>query len=124
MWIVTDNIVAAFYNAAELFKNGSDLPRIEAIIENDFTCTHIPEDHRAIKLARKAAKNLGVSLESKTIGGGADANVFFGKGIVAGVLGTGMTDVHTINESISIKDMEDSARLVLEILKVHATGEI
>ena len=121
---ITDNITDAFYAAAELFKSGSDFPRIEAIVENDFTQTNISEDHMAIKLARKAAKNLGVSLESKTIGGGADANVFFGKGIVAGVLGTGMTDVHTLNESVAIKDMEESANLVLEILKVHATGEM
>ncbi|WP_413863531.1 M20/M25/M40 family metallo-hydrolase [Desulfobacula sp.] len=122
--MVTDNIVNAFYSAADLFKDGSGLPRIEAIVENDFTLTNITEDHKAIKLARKAAKNIGISLESKTIGGGADANVFFGKGIIAGVLGTGMTDVHTLNESIAIKDMEAAARLVLEILKAHAAGEI
>jgi tripeptide aminopeptidase len=121
---VTDNIVSAFYTAAEKFNNGSDLPRIEAVVENDFTQTNISEDHRTIKLAKKAAKNLGISLASKTIGGGADANVFFGKGIVAGVLGTGMTDVHTLNESVAIKDMEAVARLVLEILKVHTAGEI
>jgi len=122
--IITDNIVSAFYTAAKKFNNGSDLPRIEAIVENDFTQTNISEDHRTIKLAKKAAKNLGISLASKTTGGGADANVFFGKGIVAGVLGTGMTDVHTLNESVAIKDMEAAARLVLEILKVHTAGEI
>ncbi len=122
--IVTDNIVNAFYKAADLFQDGSDLPRIEAIVENDFTLTNISEDQKAIKLARKAAKNIGISLESKTIGGGADANVFFGKGIIAGVLGTGMTDVHTLNESVAMTDMEDAARLVLEILKVHAAGDL
>jgi len=121
---VTDNIVAAFYAAAERFKNDSGLPRIEAIVENDFTPTNISEDHRTIKLAGKAARNLGTTLESKTTGGGADANVFFGKGIMAGVLGTGMTNVHTLNESVDIKDMEATARLVIEILKVHAAGEI
>ncbi|WP_457552052.1 M20/M25/M40 family metallo-hydrolase [Desulfobacula sp.] len=120
---VTDTIVNAFHDAAQMFRNDSGLPRIEALVENDFICTNIPEDHRAIKLARKAAVNLGISLASKTVGGGADANVFFGKGIVAGVLGTGMTDVHTVNESIAIKDMEATARLVLEILKVHAAGD-
>ena len=41
---------------------------------------------------------------------------------MAGVLGTGMTDVHTLNESIRLSDMENSARLVLEILKVHTAG--
>jgi len=121
---VTDNIVNTFQTTAEELKDNSDLPRIEAIVKNDFPNTNIPEDHKAIKLARKAADNLGITLESKTIGGGADANIFFGEGIVAGVLGTGMTDVHTLNESIAIKDMEASAKLVLEILKVHAAGEI
>jgi len=43
---------------------------------------------------------------------------------MAGVLGTGMTDVHTLNESIHIRDMENSAKLVMEILKVHAAGDL
>ncbi|MCK5695325.1 MAG: M20/M25/M40 family metallo-hydrolase [Desulfobacula sp.] len=122
--MITENIVNKFQAVAEKFKGNSDLPRIEAIVENDFPNTNISEDHKAIKLARKAAGNLGIALASKTIGGGADANILFGKGIVAGVLGTGMTDVHTLNESIAIKDMENSANLVLEILKAHAAGEI
>ena len=121
---VTDNIINAFKDTVESFNKDSKLPRVETFIETDFPNTNIPEDHKAIGLARKAAENLGIKLESKTIGGGADANIFFGKGIVAGVLGTGMTDVHTLNESISIKDMENSAKLVLEILKVHAKGDI
>ncbi len=121
---VTDNIVNAFHQAAEAFQQGSQLPRVEAIVETDFPSTDIPEDHQAIVLARSAAANLGVSLESKTIGGGADANIFFGEGVVAGVLGTGMTDVHTLNESINIKDMESAVKLVLEILKVHAKGGV
>lgn len=120
---VTNDIVSAFQTTAKEVEDGSGLPRVEVIVENDFPNTDIPEDHKAIKLARKAAANLGITLESKTIGGGADANIFFGKGIIAGVLGTGMTDVHTLNESIELKDMENSAKLVLEILKVHAAGE-
>jgi len=121
---ITDGIVGAFQTAADGFKDNEGLPRVEAIVENDFPPTNIPEDHKTIVLAKKAADNLGIVLECKTIGGGADANVFFGKGIVAGVLGTGMTDVHTLNESIALADMEDSAKLVLEILKVHAAGEV
>ncbi len=121
---ITENMVSSFQTAAREFDDGSGDPKIEAVIENDFPNTNIPEDHEAILLARKAADNIGISLASKTIGGGADANIFFGKGIVAGVLGTGMTDVHTLNESIDIRDMENSARLVLEILKVHAAGDI
>jgi tripeptide aminopeptidase len=120
---VTNNIVKAFEETARDLRGDDIVPRAETVVENDFPNTAIPEDHEAVVLARKAAANLGRTLESKTIGGGADANVFFGQGIVAGVLGTGMTDVHTVNESIALKDMEETARLVLEILQVHAAGD-
>jgi tripeptide aminopeptidase len=120
---VTNNIVKAFEETARDLRGEDTVPRAEIVVENDFPGTAIPEDHKVVMLARKAASNLGRTLESKTIGGGADANVFFGQGIVAGVLGTGMTDVHTVNESIALKDMEDTARLVLEILQVHAAGD-
>lgn len=122
---VTDHIIQGFETAAaSLRKEGESLPRVDIQVEQDFPNTNIAEDHPTIVLARKAAENLGRELASKTIGGGADANIFFGKGIVAGVLGTGMTDVHTLKESIALSDMENTARLVLEILAVHATGNI
>jgi tripeptide aminopeptidase len=119
---VTANMIHVFQEAADGFKTGGMNPRVEVFVDDDFPLTRISEDHEVILLARKAASNLGISLAARTIGGGADANVFFSKGIMAGVLGTGMTDVHTLNESINIKDMENSAKLVLEILKVHASG--
>lgn len=119
---ITQTIVSAFRDAAKTYEDGSGYPKIDADIELDFPYTNIPEDHKVVQLARQAADNLGISMESKTIGGGADANIFFGKGVTAGVLGTGMTDVHTLNESIKLSDMVRTANLVLEILKIHAKG--
>jgi tripeptide aminopeptidase len=119
---VTRTMIRAFEDAALEFKTNEVTPRVEILVDDDFPLTHIPEDHEVIRLARKAASNLGIPMASKTIGGGADANIFFSRGIMAGVLGTGMTDVHTLNESIRLSDMENSARLILEILKVHAAG--
>jgi len=119
---VTDNITETFYKVAKELQDESGLPRIETIVENDFPNTNIPDNHKAVLLAKQAADNIGLSLESKTIGGCADANDFFHNNIIAGVLGTGMTNVHTLNESIDIKDMENSTKLVLEILRIHAAG--
>jgi len=74
---VTNNIISGFETAAaKLREEGQDLPRVEVDVEQDFPNTNIPEDHQAITLARKAAGNLGRKLESKTIGGGADANIW------------------------------------------------
>ncbi len=122
---VIHTIVSTFENTmAELKAQGETLPRVEMIVENDFPNTCIPEDHLVIKLAQKAAANLGRDMVCKTSGGAADANVFFARGIAAGVIGTGMTDVHTLKESIALKDMVNCAELILEILKIHATGKV
>lgn len=119
---VTESIFSEFHDAVASFKShGSDLlPKVKIDLHEDFPATHVPDDHLVVTLAQKAANNLGKSMACKTIGGGADANIFFGKGVVTGVLGTGMTDVHTVRESIKLEDMEHTARLLLEILRIYA----
>ncbi|MBF0413068.1 MAG: M20/M25/M40 family metallo-hydrolase [Desulfamplus sp.] len=137
---VTETILTTFHNVISSYKNSdcniksayekqkcnkifaNDLPKLEIELEHDFPATNIPDNHPVVMLARQAAANLGKEMSSKTIGGGADANIFFGKGVVTGVLGTGMTDVHTVRESIKLEDMENTTRLLIEILRIHALG--
>ncbi len=121
--IKTDEIVNAFKKAVDMAKpDGSshDLPRLEHSVELDFAATRILENDPVVTLAKKAASNLGRTLKTKMTGGGADANIFFSRGIMTGVLGTGMTDMHSLRESILLDDMVKSAELVLEIVQLHA----
>lgn len=122
---VTRNMAAAFENTVADYRKihgDGPLPRVDVHIEHDFRRTHIPEDHPVITLARRAAANLGRRLASKTTGGGADANVFFQKGIITAVIGTGMRDIHTVRESIRLEDMARTGELLLEIIALHAKG--
>jgi tripeptide aminopeptidase len=118
---VTSDIISSFENTIENYGNKSSdgLPRVDIIVEDDFSRTNIPEDHPVVVLAQKAASNLGRKMTTKTTGGGADANVFFAKGIIAGVIGTGMRDMHTVRESVSVDDMVKSGELLLEIIRLH-----
>jgi len=122
---VTDKIVSSFRGAVADYKPTDDegSPRLEVIVEHDFSRTHIPDDHPVVVLARKASQTLGRKMETKITGGGADANVFFEKGIVTGVLGTGMRDMHTVRESIKLAEMVQTAELIIEIIRLHAAGE-
>ncbi|MFA7423414.1 MAG: M20/M25/M40 family metallo-hydrolase [Desulfosarcinaceae bacterium] len=121
---MTNRMLGAFEDVvATARRNPSDdLPRLEADIEEDFRPTHIPEEHPVVTLARQAAANLGREIKAKSTGGGADANVFFANGIITGVLGTGMRDMHTLHESVALADMVKAAELVLEIIRLHAAG--
>jgi tripeptide aminopeptidase len=98
------------------------LPKLDVDVRQDFTELHVPEEHPVVALAEQAASNLGRSMTTKTSGGGSDANIFFGHGIVTGILGTGMKDMHTVRESIQLDDMVRCVELLVEIVKVHAAG--
>ena len=91
-------------------------------MENEFPATHIPENHPVIRHAMDAAERLGRRLTAKRTGGGSDANIFFAKGIVTGVIGTGMQEVHTVREWIRLADMVRTAELLLAIIDLHAAG--
>ena len=91
--------------------------RLETVVERDFFAMNIPKDHELVTLAQAAAADCDMEMTLKTGGGGSDANIFFGKGLMVGILGTGMKNAHTIKESIRLADMVKSGELLLSILK-------
>ena len=120
---ITNAIVFSFNDVIENYKKtnpNDELPRVDINIKKDFPRTHIPDDHPVVKLAILAAENLGRKMVTKTTGGGADANIFFEKGICTGVLGTGMRDMHTVRESVKLDDMVRTTELLLEIIRLHS----
>lgn len=122
---VTDDIVSSFKDVVESFRkidSKDDLPSLEVYIEKDFPSTDIPEDHHVVAMAVQAGKNLGRKIVCKTSGGGADANIFFETGIITGVLGTGMRDMHTVREHVKLDDMVKATELLIEIIKIHANS--
>jgi tripeptide aminopeptidase len=122
---VTQAMVDSFQNAVSSHQQSSateNLPHLEHSVEREYTRTHILEDHPLVVLAAKAAANLNRNMICKTTGGGADANIFLQHGISVGVLGTGMTDMHTLQESVKLSDMIASTELLLEIMRLHAEG--
>ncbi|MDY6790488.1 MAG: M20/M25/M40 family metallo-hydrolase [Thermodesulfobacteriota bacterium] len=122
---VTEDIVSSFKEVVENFRktdSTDDLPSLEVSIEKDFPRTDIPEDHPVVALAMQAGKNLGRKIICKTSGGGADANIFFETGIIAGVLGTGMRDMHTVRENVKLDDMVKATELLIEIITLHANS--
>ena len=60
---------------------------------------------------------LGRKLELLPGGGGSDANIFNAQGIETVILATGMTDVHSVNESVALADMARVAELLVEIIR-------
>ncbi len=95
--------------------------RVEEWIERDFAAMNLPDDARIVRLVREAGQNLGRSVTTRPSGGGCDANVLNGRGFQVANLGTGMREIHTVNEWLDLNDLWQTTELVLEVVKLNAT---
>ncbi|MDF1613945.1 M20/M25/M40 family metallo-hydrolase [Desulfurivibrio dismutans] len=76
-----------------------------------------PGDH-VLQLLSKAAEQLHRRLDFTVAGGGSDANIFSAHGLPTAILGTGMTDVHTTDESITLTALVRTTELLLTMYHV------
>jgi tripeptide aminopeptidase len=118
----TDHMVACFETAArDLAREISGDPVIAEVkteVMADYPQMAVPLDGSIIRLVREASARLGRNLEIKGAGGGSDANIFNEHGIETVILGTGMTNVHSVEECVRVEDMARVAGLLVEIIRL------
>jgi tripeptide aminopeptidase len=83
--------------------------------EEEYRGFSVEADDPLVRMVLDEARALGFPAQTVVTGGGSDANVFAGKSLRPLVLGTGMTDVHGLNESLAIRDLEGLTRLCIAI---------
>ncbi|SET10010.1 M20/M25/M40 family metallo-hydrolase [Anaerobranca gottschalkii] len=90
----------------------------EAIVKTErmYSAFDLTEKDPVVQNAIKAARNLGFNVVLKATGGGSDTNILNTYGIPTVNLGIGMVKPHTTNEQISIEDLVNSAKYVIELL--------
>lgn len=94
--------------------------RVKIEVEELYASFHLDADAAPVRLALEAARNLGLDTGLKHSGGGSDANVLNRFGIPTVNLSTGMQKVHSTDEMILIEDLHNTARQVLEIIRLAA----
>jgi tripeptide aminopeptidase len=87
----------------------------------EYESMHVPDSDPLVRALLAAAKVAGKSVTTASIGGGSDANVFNRRGIRAVNFGTGMRDIHTVNEWLDLADFYACADVVLEFVRARAS---
>ena len=77
---------------------------------------NISSNKAIIDLCTRAAKRTDVPLLIKATGGGSDANYFNVFGIPTVVIASGMSKVHTLEETIKISDMVKATEFLLALI--------
>lgn len=117
----TDKIKEAVYNACSNSRiqmpDGSVRTALCSIdVQREYNAMYVKESDRVLLDAVKVYKKLGIPCKIMTGGGGSDANIFNEHGIKAVILGTGMMDVHTINEYIDIDDLVTITNIIIGLM--------
>lgn len=86
-------------------------------LREDFPIMQVPLEAPILQLIRAAGESLNRPQEIRAAGGGSDANIYNGQGIEMVILATGMAQVHTVHEQVSVDDMARVSALLVEIIR-------
>jgi len=115
---VVESMNAAMQQAVDAVPGA----KLEMNIQQKYMHFALAEDDPVVQLGLRAAHAVGADALAFRGGGGSDANVFNQKGIRTVVAGTGMDRVHTVNERISIAQLEQGCRWVKEVIRMYSNG--
>ncbi len=93
---------------------------LEIVHQRHYQSFHVPDDAPVVRVAQAASRALGFEPTLRTTLGGSDANVYNAKGLPSVVVATGMDKIHTHDELIRVKDLVDTARIALELVRQAA----
>lgn len=86
--------------------------KVDISWRTDYEAVLYDQDDPLVQGIVRAAEKAGLQPRIHKSGGGADANKYAAHGARAITLGTGMTNFHTVDEYISVQDLEGVALLV------------
>lgn len=109
---VVSTMVAAFQTGAA--QTGCE---VEIDLVHEYRAFSITSRRPVLKLAKESLAALGLEVHTHASGGGSDANLFNERGVPAVNLDCGMNAVHTLDETVTVADLERVARLVLELVQ-------
>jgi tripeptide aminopeptidase len=95
---------------------------VDSTIVRSYDAMAVPDAAPIVQLVLRAAAALGHEVESAPMGGGCDANVLNGRGLLVANLGTGMRDIHTVKEWLRVSDMVRTAEVIVEMLRLHGAS--
>lgn len=94
--------------------------RVDVTWELEYPGFRISEDAPIVQMFSRAARCAGFTPRTFMSTGGTDANQFGKLGVDPLVVSTGMTDFHSVNESLKVSDLEDTARLAIALVRERA----
>jgi tripeptide aminopeptidase len=94
--------------------------RFGASVEIEYTrhyeASVLDADASIVQLVSRAVRAVGLEPELVVTGGGSDVSIISNKGIETANLSMGYNQIHSVNESIAVSEIDHAAQIVLNLL--------
>lgn len=80
----------------------------------------VDENSQIVKDVFTACERIGIRAFTASSGGGSDTNIINNKGKIAVNLGIGERKPHSLDEHMYVRDLENVARIVVELIKLYS----
>ena len=84
--------------------------------ELSYPTLNVPLDSNLVRMTVRAMEEEGITPNCMVIGGGSDANILAGHGYRSVILGVGMRDVHTVEESLDMNEVLKCAKVMRRMM--------
>ena len=125
---LTQEVEAAFRRVITNWSDPSGRaqgrPGLDFQADLDFPAMKLGMDDAVIRRILAASQSIGMELRCEDAGGGSDANIFNSKGLATAIVATGMTNVHSTAEEVSLSDMTKLTELILALTAGGNQGTI
>ncbi|MBN2559117.1 MAG: M20/M25/M40 family metallo-hydrolase [Clostridia bacterium] len=103
---------------ADKFKKHADAIGAEATVQmtREYNSFRVGEEEEMLVRFIRALERLGIPYVEEHSGGGSDTNIIYHKGIKALTISTGMDRVHMKTERISIENLLNLEKLMIELV--------
>ena len=91
-------------------------------IRIEYEASRTPEDSAIVQLACRAIEAAGLEPETQVILGGTDSLILSGRGLETAVLGTGGQGAHSVDERVSVADLEKVSEILRHLIEIAAAG--
>ncbi|MFO7896185.1 MAG: M20/M25/M40 family metallo-hydrolase [Candidatus Cloacimonadales bacterium] len=117
---ITQKMLNAVKETVTKYKLGDFQASAEIEVHTEYHAFRLAKDHPVVQLSDKACQAIGIEPQANIGGGGSDVNIFNKHGLEMAICGSGMENVHTVDEYILLDSLQIGTAWVAAVIRAHS----
>lgn len=117
---ITQRMVIAIEETVSEYSLGDFKATADIQVKTEYQSFRLSEDHPVVQLSNLACTKINIPSIANIGGGGSDVNIFNKNGLEMAICGSGMENVHTVDEYILLDSLTTGAKWVEAVIEEYS----